>query len=55
MRQMKQLKRLSVTTARMEMLLCLRMGQLREETNQAGHSLSDAEVKTWEKGQVRLR
>ena len=54
-RQMKQLRRLSATTARMEMLLCSLMGQLREERNQAGHSLSDAEVRLWEKGQVQLR
>ena len=31
------------------------MVQLREERNQAGHSLSDAEVRLWEKGQVQLR
>ncbi len=28
----------------MEMLLCSLMGQLREERNQAGHSLSDVEM-----------
>ncbi|MCP4266011.1 MAG: hypothetical protein GY777_10630, partial [Candidatus Brocadiaceae bacterium] len=33
---------------------CLLMVQLREGRNQAGHSLSDAEVRLWEKGQVQL-